>query len=83
VVDPALEGKVKITVIATGFESVANSRRTAVQTPTDISRYASAARAEQPVVAVNGGAAAPAIMRRQPLDLRLAPEEPQTARTGG
>jgi len=26
---------------------------------------------------VNGGAAAPAIMRRQPLDLRLAPEEPQ------
>jgi len=78
VVDPALEGKVKITVIATGFESVANSRRTAVQTPTDISRYANAARAEQPAVAVNGGGvAAPSIARRQPLDLRLADADPQ------
>ena len=69
VVDPALEGKVKITVIATGFESVANSRRAAVQTPTDMARYANAVRPEPAVAAAGGGGAAPVVMRRQPLDL--------------
>jgi cell division protein FtsZ len=74
VVDPALEGKVKITVIATGFESVAQSRRTTVQTPTDMARYTNIARADQPAVAAaGGGGAAPAIIRRQPLDLSALP----------
>jgi cell division protein FtsZ len=42
VVDPALEGKVKITVIATGFERKAAGRgmpAAALQTPTDLSHY--------------------------------------------
>ena len=69
VVDPALEGKVKITVIATGFESVATSRRTAVQTPTDMARYANVARAEQAAVAAAGGGAPVIVNRRPPLDL--------------
>jgi cell division protein FtsZ len=47
VVDPSLEGKIKITVIATGFESAAFARSTpaaALQTPVDL----------QPYVAANG-----------------------------
>jgi cell division protein FtsZ len=41
VVDPALEGRVKITVIATGFERKSAVRETsaALQTPTDLSNY--------------------------------------------
>jgi cell division protein FtsZ len=42
VVDPALEGKVKITVIATGFDRKAAGRgvaATALPTPTDLSSY--------------------------------------------
>jgi cell division protein FtsZ len=46
VVDPALTGKVKITVIATGFGSPAVSRETpaAAQTPVDLAPYADQAR---------------------------------------
>ncbi len=45
VVDPALKGKVKITVIATGFESHAVARPgAAAQTPVDLSHYADVAR---------------------------------------
>ena len=52
VVDPALKGKVKITVIATGFGAQASTRLPAAPgvTPTDLSAYGDAARirAEQP-----------------------------------
>jgi cell division protein FtsZ len=46
VVDPALKGKVKITVIATGFGSPAVSRErpAAAQTPVDLAPYADQAR---------------------------------------
>jgi cell division protein FtsZ len=42
VVDPSLKGKVKITVIATGFDRAAGSRAVpaaAVQTPVDLQNY--------------------------------------------
>src|SRR5580765_8241277 len=46
VVDPALKGKVKITVIATGFGEPASARTSpsAVQTPVDMTHYADHAR---------------------------------------
>ena len=46
VVDPALKGKVKITVIATGFGDPASARTSgsAVQTPVDMTHYADHAR---------------------------------------
>jgi cell division protein FtsZ len=71
VVDPALTGKIKITVIATGFGSYVAARSTPIiaQTPVDMSIYASA-HAEHPA------APAPAVSRlsitRRPLlDLPL------------
>ena len=46
VIDPALNGKVKITVIATGFGAQANARpiTSAAQTPVDMTQYADHAR---------------------------------------
>ncbi len=46
VVDPTLKGKVKITVIATGFGAFSSAVRpsSSVQTPVDMSHYADAAR---------------------------------------
>jgi cell division protein FtsZ len=57
VVDPALKGKVKITVIATGFGEPAAARTSpsAVQTPVDMTHYADHARARV------DAAAAPAV----------------------
>jgi len=49
VVDPNLKGKVKITVIATGFEQQGKARSVpaaAVSTPTDLSAYAHLSRSE-------------------------------------
>ncbi len=55
VVDPALKGKVKITVIATGFGAFSSTVRpsSSVQTPVDMSHYADVARlrAEPPPMA--------------------------------
>jgi cell division protein FtsZ len=44
VVDPSLKGKVKITVIATGFGEPARTSPSAVQTPVDMTHYADHAR---------------------------------------
>jgi cell division protein FtsZ len=58
VVDPSLKGKVKITVIATGFsaqDAVAATPGAAAQTPVDMSIYAEQARrAETPAAAGSG-----------------------------
>ena len=66
VVDPSMEGQVKITVIATGFDHRRAARRDE-DTPTDLSAYATAARAqvEERIVA-NGN---PRIPRRPTIDL--------------
>jgi len=65
VVDPALKGKVKITVIATGFGANATEVRSpsAAQTPVDMGPYAEAARARTEPAPLQG----PPILDRSPV----------------
>jgi len=77
VVDPALKGKVKITVIATGFGAPSASRAvpSMSQTPVDMSSYAEVARVRAdptpaPVMAASGSRLS--FARRPPLDLPMA-----------
>jgi cell division protein FtsZ len=81
VVDPGLKGKVKITVIATGFGQTAAQRspEAPAQTPVDLSAYVEQPRfrAEPAAPAPNAGAASQASRfsiapRRVPFDLPLA-----------
>jgi cell division protein FtsZ len=76
VVDPTMEGKVKITVIATGFDRPAAKtvNPSAVQTPVDLQNYASFAASRQEterVAAAGGGGSRISITRRPVLDLPL------------
>jgi cell division protein FtsZ len=83
VVDPTLANKVKITVIATGFEHARTERSTPAaaptQTPVDMTAYTSPLRASEPAApAVQPRAAlspspTPTITRRPSLDMPLAP----------
>jgi cell division protein FtsZ len=74
VVDPTMEGRVKITVIATGFDRPAASKNipSSVQTPVDLQNY-TAWRQESTdrVAAAGGGAGRMSISRRPVLDLPL------------
>jgi cell division protein FtsZ len=76
VVDPKMEGKVKITVIATGFDRPAASKSlpSSQQTPVDLQNY-TAWRQESTdrVAAAGGGAGRMSISRRPVLDLPLMP----------
>jgi cell division protein FtsZ len=79
VVDPSLKGKVKITVIATGFSPLALSRPagSSAQTPVDLTPYAEhARRAETPLVQPSGdrmiGGSRMTIARRPMMDLPMA-----------
>jgi cell division protein FtsZ len=77
VVDPSLTGKVKITVIATGFALNASARpaASAAQTPVDLTPYADQARTARPEAPVSVSAAAASrmtISRRAIVDLPLA-----------
>ena len=75
VVDPKMEGKVKITVIATGFERPAAAGITAPSssvTPVDLQSYTSWKQEAADRAAVNGGSRM-AFSRRAVLDLALAP----------
>ncbi len=73
VVDPAMEGRVKITVIATGFDRAWTEAAPAAQaekaTPVDLSAYTTRSQTEEPV-AVNGGRVV--VTRRPTLNLRQA-----------
>jgi cell division protein FtsZ len=76
VVDPTMEGKVKITVIATGFDRPTSKaiNPSAVQTPVDLQNYASfiAGRQETERVAAGGGGGSRITITRRPvLDLPL------------
>jgi cell division protein FtsZ len=73
VVDPDMEGKVKITVIATGFERPAASKGmpSASQTPVDLQNYASWRQESGERVAAAGGGGRVSISRRPVLDLPL------------
>jgi cell division protein FtsZ len=68
VIDPTLVGKVKITVIATGFEHMRSTARTipaaATQTPVDLSNYAAHLRAGAGANAIDATPRAAAIGRR-------------------
>ncbi len=75
VVDPKMEGKVKITVIATGFdrESAAKTAAAAASlTPVDLQSYTSWKQETGERVAANGGSRM-TFSRRAVLDLPLAP----------
>jgi cell division protein FtsZ len=81
VIDPALKGKVKITVIATGFGAQANARPmpSAAQTPVDMSMYADHARMR------NDAVPSPAMMPSARLSIARRPllELPMAASGGG
>jgi cell division protein FtsZ len=95
VVDPTLSGKIKITVIATGFDRKGAHRATrpdALQTPVDLHNYT--AHVGRPAAEAGGPAlesttvpmqVAPAltVSRRQPLDVPRAGTAPSAAGTSG
>src|SRR5262245_8617923 len=76
VVDPALQGRVKITVIATGFDPTTRSMAAPAQTPGDMTPYAEQARTriEMPPPAPPLSVSAPrmSITRRSIAELPLA-----------
>jgi cell division protein FtsZ len=75
VVDPHLKGKVKITVIATGFgpQPVARPRASAAATPVDMTHYDGARRAESaPAISASIPVSRLTMARRSLLDLPLA-----------
>jgi cell division protein FtsZ len=81
VVDPKMEGKVKITVIATGFERPAMAKApapSAAQTPVDLQTYSSWKQDERVASAGGGGAVASRVSftRRPALDLPLIAQAP-------
>jgi cell division protein FtsZ len=85
VVDAKMEGKVKITVIATGFDraltSIGPAAQAALTTPVDLAAYAQAPAAEeQEPIAVNGGIAMPRFTmgRRGILDVPPMASAPRT-----
>jgi len=72
VVDPTLTGKVKITVIATGFEHARSARvipAAATTTPVDLSNYTAHLRAGAGANAIDATPQRAPIVRRQGLDL--------------
>ncbi len=79
VIDPALNGKVKITVIATGFGAQANARpatpSSQIDTPTDMTMYADYARTRSEAVQPAAASTMPSrmsIARRPLLELPIA-----------
>jgi cell division protein FtsZ len=77
VVDPALKGKVKITVIATGFDVLSSLRpaTSSAQTPVDLTPYADHARQRADVAASFAAERSPArlsIARRPMLEVPMA-----------
>jgi cell division protein FtsZ len=75
VVDPNMEGKVKITVIATGFDRVRTAAAPAAQsmipTPVDLKAYTVRAQETERLVA-NGGTTRITLERRAPIQLPVA-----------
>jgi cell division protein FtsZ len=81
VVDPKMEGKVKITVIATGFDRPTAAQKATASasiTPVDLHSYASWKQETGERVAANGGSRM-TFSRRAILDLPLAAPRPDAA----
>jgi cell division protein FtsZ len=85
VIDPMLMGRVKITVIATGFGSHASARTSssAAQTPVDLTSYSDTARPsiEMPPLVPPGSAERITLRRQAPVRRRI--EMPLPAASGG
>jgi cell division protein FtsZ len=79
VIDPTMEGKVKITVIATGFDRPDARQHQPSQTPVDLQHY-SAWRQDDRVAAGGGGGGRIAISRRPVLEV---PASGAAAAAGG
>jgi cell division protein FtsZ len=79
VIDPTMEGKVKITVIATGFDRPDARQHQPSQTPVDLQHY-SAWRQDDRVAAAGGGGGRIAISRRPVLEV---PASSSAAAAGG
>jgi cell division protein FtsZ len=81
VVDPKMEGKVKITVIATGFDRLRVSRSPAAeagkQTPVDLSNYAGVRTDEEDRLLAKGNRVV--VSRRRAIDLPMLPVTPASA----
>jgi hypothetical protein len=73
VIDPALQGRVKITVIATGFDRVAARvpGASVSQTPVDLNHYTTRSRAPQ--ASIDMTAAGRPFARRPPIDMPSPP----------
>ena len=81
VVDPKMEGRVKITVIATGFDNAAAAAQpaaSAAPTPVDLQSYASWRQQVDEPVAVNGGSrlSGLSLSRRPMVELPIAAAAP-------
>ena len=79
--DPAMEGRVKITVIATGFDregTQSNAERAVAKTPVDLQRYADWHHEEPQEQSVGGGRHT--VSRRPSIDLPI-PEPVETGHT--
>ena len=77
VVDERMEGRVKITVIATGFDRVAAVRQasaSSAMTPVDLTSYTAYQTAEK--VAASGGGSRLSVSRRPILEMPPAPPAP-------
>ncbi|HEX6975885.1 MAG TPA: cell division protein FtsZ, partial [Vicinamibacterales bacterium] len=82
VVDPKMEGRVKITVIATGFDraSAKTVPASAVHTPVDLQSYASwKQESGEKIAAAGGGGSRMMFARRAVLDLPIAPPRVEVA----
>src|SRR5215204_2279308 len=74
VVDPTMQGKVKITVIATGFDKVAALKQhaaSAAATPVDLQSY-SAYQVPEKIAASGGGGSRLSVSRRPVLEMPIA-----------
>jgi len=75
VVDPKMEGRVKITVIATGFDRVAVEKKVAASsaaTPVDLQSYTAWQSVEKIAAAGGGGGSRIAVTRRPVLEMPAA-----------
>ena len=88
VVDPKLANKVKITVIATGFDFVRTDRSTPanapMQTPVDMTAYSSQLRTPEANPSLQPRASiTPNLTRRPPMEMPLAPPKAIAVGQGG
>jgi cell division protein FtsZ len=83
VVDPRMEGKVKITVIATGFDRPANRAMAAAAATTPVDLHSYAAWKQEPAERVAAGGGGRVFSRRPMLDLHTPAQRAEAAAEAG